>query len=116
MSKLFEFIGHAANANERKDINNTAPDIQVIFFETKAIKYFLYEHTPAKAARKAFTLSQMKASRTGVQAVIYEKQMIINAAGFGRHLNFNNIGTQFEWIISSIQPQISTEHRNLYAT
>ena len=40
--------------------------------------------------------------------------MIINAAGFGGHLNFSNTGTQFEWIITSIQPQISTEHRNLY--
>ena len=57
MSKLFEFIGHATNANERKDINTIASDIQVIFFETTAIKYFLYEHTPAKAARKAFALS-----------------------------------------------------------
>ena len=42
--------------------------------------------------------------------------MIINAVGFGGHLNFNNTGTQFEWIITSIQPQISTEHRNLYTT
>ena len=42
--------------------------------------------------------------------------MIINAAGFGGHLNFSNTGTQFEWIITSIQPQISTEHRNLYTT
>ena len=57
MSKLFEFTGHTTNANERKDINTTAPDIQVIFFETTAIKYFLYEHTPAKAVRKAFAMS-----------------------------------------------------------
>ena len=42
--------------------------------------------------------------------------MIINAAGFGGHLSFSNTGTQFEWIITSIQPQISTEHRNLYTT
>ena len=57
MSKLFEFTGHTTNANERKDINTTAPDIQAIFFETTAIKYFLYEHTPAKAVRKAFAMS-----------------------------------------------------------
>ena len=55
----------------------------------------------------------MKAFRTGVQAVIYEKQMVINAAGFGRHLNFNNIATQFEWIISSIEPQISTGNKEM---
>ena len=99
MSKLFEFIGNAANANEREDIDTTAPDIQVTFFETPTIKYFLYEHTPAEAARKAITLSQMKAFRTGVQPVYHEKQVIINAAALGGHLNFNNTGTQFEWII-----------------
>ena len=31
MSKLLEFIGNVANANEREDIDTTAPDIQVIF-------------------------------------------------------------------------------------
>ena len=54
--------------------------------------------------------------RTGFQLVHHDKQMIINAAGFGGHLNFNNTGTQFEWIIISVQPQVSTEHRNLYTT
>ena len=114
MSKLFEFIGNVANANEKEDIDTTAPDIQVTFFKTLTIKYFLYEHTPAEATRKAFTLNQMKAFRTVAQPVYHEKQMIINAAGFGRHLNFNNTGTQFQWIIISMQPQISTEYRNLY--
>ena len=77
MSKLFEFIGNVANANEREDIDTTAPDIQVIFFEKPTIKYFLYGHTPAEVARKAFTLSQNKAFRTGVQPIYHEKQMII---------------------------------------
>ena len=112
MSKLFEFIGNVANANERKDIDTTAPDIQV----TPTIKYFLYEHMPAEAARKASTLSQMKAFRTSVQPIYHEKQMIINAARFGGHLNFNNTGTQFEWMIISIQPKIKSAHRNLYTT
>ena len=112
MSKLFEFIGNVANANERKDIDATVPDIQV----TPTIKYFLYEHTPAEGARKASTLSQMKAFRTSVHPVYHKKQMIINAAGFGGHLNFNNTRTQFEWMIIPIQPQIKTEHRNLYTT
>ena len=58
----------------------------------------------------------MKAFRIGVQPVYHEKQMIINAAGFAVHLNFNNTGTQFEWIIISVQPQISTEHRNVHTT
>ena len=76
MSKLFEFIG--------------------TFFKTPTIKYFLNEHTPAEKARKAFTLTQMKAFRTGVQFVYQEKQMIINAVRYEEHLNFNNTGTQFE--------------------
>ena len=42
--------------------------------------------------------------------------MIINAARFGGHLNFNNTGTQFEWMIISIQPKIKSAHRNLYTT
>ena len=63
LSKLSEFIGNVANGHEREDIDTAAPDIQVTFFETPIIKYFPYEHTPAKAARKAFTLSQMY--RTG---------------------------------------------------
>ena len=96
MSKLFEFIG--------------------TFFETPKIKYFLYEYAPAETARKAFTLSQMKAFRTRVQPVYHEKEMIINVAGYGGHLNFNNTGTQFEWIIVLIQTQISTEYRILYTT
>ena len=58
----------------------------------------------------------MKAFRIGVQPVYHEKQMIINAAGFAVHLNFNNTGTQFDWIIISVQPQISTEHINVYTT
>ena len=58
----------------------------------------------------------MKAFRTGVQPVYHEKQMIINAARFGEHRNFNNTRTQFEWLRISIQPQISTENKNLYAT
>ena len=58
----------------------------------------------------------MKAFRTSVHPVYHKKQMIINAAGFGGHLNFNNTRTQFEWMIIPIQPQIKTEHRNLYTT
>ena len=116
MSKRFEFIGNVANANGREDIDTTAPDIQVTLFKTPTIKYFLYEHIPAEAARKNFILSQMKAFRTSIQPVYHEKLIIINAAGFGGHLNFNNTGTQFEWIIISIQTEISTEHRNLHTT
>ena len=81
------------SAPSRCIIHYSAPDIQVTFFKTPTIKYFLYEHTLAEASRKAFTLSQMKAFRTDVQPNYHEKQIIINAAGFSRHLNFNNTGT-----------------------
>ena len=78
VSKLFEFIGNVADANEREDIDTTAPDIQVTFFETPTIKYFLYRHTPAEAARKALTLSRTKAFRTGVQHVYHEKRDMVD--------------------------------------
>ena len=73
MSKLFEYIGHEDNATRRKDIDTTASNIQVNFFEIPTLKYFLYKHTPAEAARKAFNLSQMKAFRTSIQPVYCKK-------------------------------------------
>ena len=62
-------------------------------------------------------MSQIRGKRTGVQPVYHEKKnIIIRQSGFSRILNFNNVGTQFEWIIISIIPVLSKEHRNTYAT
>ena len=41
--------------------------------------------------------------------------MVIRQGGFGGILNFDNAVTQFEWIIVSIIPGLSKEHRNIYS-
>ena len=41
--------------------------------------------------------------------------MVIRQGRFGGILNFDNAGTQFEWIIVSIIPVLSKEHRNTYS-
>ena len=61
-------------------------------------------------------MSQLKAYRTGVQPLYHEKQLIIRTSGFDGHLNFNNVNTQFEWIVILIQPVFSKEHRNAFST
>ena len=40
---------------------------------------------------------------------------LIRQSGFGGILNFDNAGTQFEWIIVSIIPVLSQEHRTTYS-
>lgn len=112
--KLFQLIGKEDNKDVRTNIDTTVPDLQVNFFETPTVTYYLFEYTPTEAARKAFMLSQIKGFKTGIQPIYHEKQMIINAASFDGYLNSNNGNTQFEWIIISIQLEISTEHRNLF--
>ena len=61
-------------------------------------------------------MGQLKAYRTGVQPLYHGKQLIIRTSGFDGHLNFNNVNTQFEWIVISIQPVFSKEHRNTFST
>ena len=61
-------------------------------------------------------MSQLKAYRTGAQPLYHEKQLIIRTSGFDGHLNFNNVNTQFEWIVILIQPVLSKEHRNAFST
>ena len=96
MLKLFKYIGVEYNAQNRENVDTIVPGFQVNFFETPTVTYFLYEYTTTKAARKAFTQSQMKGFRTGIQPIYDEKQMITSAAGFGGRLNFENSNTQFE--------------------
>ena len=69
------------------------PDLQVNFFETPTVTYYLFQYTPTEAARKAFMLSQIKGFKTGIQPIYHEKQMVINAVSFHGYLNFNNGNT-----------------------
>ena len=54
--KLFQLIGKEDNKDVRTNIDTTVPDLQVNFFETPTVTYYLFEYTPTEAARKAFML------------------------------------------------------------
>ena len=51
----------------------------------------------------------------GVQPYYHERNIKIRQNGFSGLLNFDNAGTQFEWIIVSIILIFSKEHRNTYS-
>ena len=61
-------------------------------------------------------MSQIKGKRTGVQPIYHERNIVGRQRGFTGSINFDNSGTQFEWIIVSIIPVLSKNHRNTYAT
>ena len=61
-------------------------------------------------------MSQIKGKRTGVQPIYHERNIVVGQGRFTGSINFDNSGTQFEWIIVSIIPALSKNHRNTYAT
>ena len=112
--KIFEFIGNPDNdVRVYLDVQN--PGLKAVFFKAPKLNYNFYQYTPQCQATKSFTLSQLTAYRTGLQPLYHEKQLIIRTGGFGGHWNFNNANTQFEQIITSIQPVFSKEHRNTFS-
>ena len=60
-------------------------------------------------------MSQLKGKSTGIQPYYYEGNIKIYQNGFSSLLNFDNAGTQFDWIIVSLIPVLSKEHRNTYS-
>ena len=114
--KLFEHIGNPADADARGNIDQLNPHLRAAFCETPRINYFLCQFTASFTNITAFSLSQLKGYRTGVQPHYFEKQIVIHQGGFSGHLNFDNANLQFEWFIISVQPQLSTEHRNTFST
>ena len=60
-------------------------------------------------------MSQLQGKRTGVQPYYHERNIKICQNDFSGLLNFDNAGTQFEWIIVSIIHVLSKEHRNNYS-
>ena len=60
-------------------------------------------------------MSQIKGKRTGLQPVYHKRNVVIRQGAFSTSINFNNAGTQFEWLMVSIIPVLSTIHRNAYA-
>ena len=113
VKRLFEFVGVIPAAQRE---NTRPPSLQTIFYKTPKINYNLYALTASRMANETKLMSQLKGKRTGIQPVYHEKKLIIRAGGHGGIVNFNNSGTQFEWIIISVIPEISKTHRHTYAT
>ena len=61
-------------------------------------------------------MGRIKGKGTGVQPYYHEKKLIVRQNRFDGITNFGNTGIQFEWLIISIIPVLSKEHRNTYAT
>ena len=87
-----------------------------IFFEAPKILYNNYVFTPRQQHIQNFVLKRIKGKRTEVQPLCHQKSSVIKAYSFSTLTNFENTGAQFEWIIISLIPVLSKEHRNTYAT
>ena len=87
-----------------------------ILFDAPKMYYNTYTFTPKKAAIHNLVTGRIKGKRTGVQPYYHEKKLIVRQNGFGGIVNFDYTGTQSEWLIISIIPVLSKEHRNTYAT
>ena len=99
----------------REDVDRNPPRLTAMFHETPKINYYLYTYSAYKEATESCAMSQIRGKRTWVQPVYHEKTIKTRHNGFSRILNFNNFGTQFEWIIIWIILVLSKEHRNIYA-
>lgn len=97
-------------------LNNNPTRIKPYFFDVPKIYYNSYVYTPKQLFIHNFVMKKIKGKRTGVQPFYHEKNSIIKENSFNTLLTFENTGTQFEWIIISLVPVLSKEHRNTYAT
>ena len=116
VKKLFEavFTREIRDDVERGRRDRDPPRLQIIFYETPKINYNLYTYSPQKQSIEHMAMSQIKGKRTGLQPVYHERNVVIRQGGFGASINFNNAGTQFEWLMVSIIPVLSKIHRNTY--
>ena len=104
IKKLFENIVRIEDQAVREDVDRNPPRLKAVFYQNSKINYYLYTYSAYKEATESFAISQIRGKRTGVQHVYHEKNIKIRQKGFSGILNFNNVGTQFEWIIISIIP------------
>ena len=116
VKKIFEAIFRPDEENERNRMDRNLPHPQTIFSETPKINYNLYTYTPQKQSIEHMAMIQIKGKRTGVQPIYHERNIVVRQGGFTGSINFENSGTQFEWIIVSIMPVLSKNHRNTCAT
>ena len=110
--KLFE----ATVAGVRENVDRYPPRVRPILFEASKIHYNTYTFIPRQAAIHNLVMGRIKGKRTDVQPYYHEKRLIVRQNGFGGIANFDNTGTQFQWLIISIIPVLLKEHRNTYAT
>ena len=109
--KLFEAI--VANGGEEVD---RRPGLtRAVFYDVPKIMYNTYTFSPRQGSIHDQAMSKLKGKRAGIKPHYHEKRMVIRQGGFGSILNFDNAGTQFEWIIVSIISVLSKEHRNTYS-
>ena len=110
--KLFKAIV----ADDGENVHRNLPRMRPILFEAPKIHYNMYTFTPRQAAIHDLVMGRIKGKRTVVQPYYHEKKLIVRQNRFGGIVNFDNTGTQFEWLIISIIPVLSKEHRNTCAT
>ena len=117
MKKLFEavFTREIGDDVERSRRDRDSPRLQTIFYETPKINYNLYTYSPQNQSIEHIAMSQIKGKRTVLQPVYHEGNAVIRQGGYGASRNFNNAGTQFEWLMVSIISVLSKIHRNTYA-
>ena len=108
--KLFEAIV----VDEGEEVDRRPRLMRVVLYDVPKIMYNTYTFSPGQGSIHNQGMSKLKGKRTNVQPHYYEKHMVIRQGGFGGILNFDNAGTQFEWIIVSVIPVLSKETRTLY--
>ena len=109
--KFFEAI--VADGGE--EVDRRPRLMRAVFYDVPKILYNTYTFSPRQGSIHDQAMSKLKGKRTGVQPHYHEKHMVIRQGGFGGILNFDNAGTQIEWIIISTIPVLSKEHRNMYS-
>ena len=97
-------------------LNNNPTRIKPYFFDVPKIYFNSYVYTPKQLFIHNFVMKRIKGKRASVQPFYHEKNSMIKENSFNTLLTFENMGKQFEWIIISLVPALSKEHRNTYAT
>ena len=110
--KLFEAI--VADGGKEVDIR---PGLMralrlPMFYDVPKIMYYMYTFSPREGSIYDQAMSKLKGKKTGVQPHYHEKHMVTRQVRFAGILNSDNAGREFEWIIVSIIPVSSKEHRN----
>ena len=113
--KLFKNIIRINNEDQKRNADRKPGLLRAVFYDTPKINYNSYTFSLRQASIHDMGMPQLKGKRTGVQPYYHERNIKIRQNGFSGLLNFDNAGTQFEWIIASIILILSKEHRNTYS-